>query len=235
MGRILAERNQGFQNPTRDIKSPRLPMQRPRSLSNAEQAAVRTVAHIRHESKESFSRARNAFILEFILATGMRADEVRTLTLGQLDETHSWLKSVRTKGRRFRTIYLSSNLRPHLTNYLTLRRQELKRHFGEHIAEPMDKSLPLFISGYRADNSRPESFRLGAKTLWRAIRELSAETRLHPHTLRHSFATNLLDASKDIRLVSQALGHSDVRVTMRYTERRDEEVAKAIEEMSAKK
>ena len=70
---------------------------------------------------------------------------------------------------------------------------------------------------------------MGAKTLWRAINEFSSEVALHPHLLRHTFAMDLLDSSKDIRLVSQALGHGDVKITMRYTERSDIEVAKAIE------
>jgi len=47
--------------------------------------------------------------------------------------------------------------------------------------------------------------------------------------LRHTYATELLEDSKDIRLVAQALGHSDVRITMRYTERGNEEVAAAVE------
>jgi site-specific recombinase XerD len=70
---------------------------------------------------------------------------------------------------------------------------------------------------------------MGAKSIWRAINELSAETQLHPHLLRHSYALDLLDSSNDVRLVAQALGHSDVRITMRYTERKEEEVAAALE------
>jgi integrase/recombinase XerD len=53
--------------------------------------------------------------------------------------------------------------------------------------------------------------------------------------LRHTYATNLLDDSRDIRLVAQALGHSDVRITMRYTERGNEEVAEALEKSRSKK
>jgi site-specific recombinase XerD len=70
---------------------------------------------------------------------------------------------------------------------------------------------------------------MGSKSVWRAIRNYSLETKLHPHLLRHTFAVDLLDNSKDIRLVAQALGHSDVRITMRYTERGKEEVANAVE------
>ena len=62
---------------------------------------------------------------------------------------------------------------------------------------------------------------MGAKSIWRAIHELSGELHLHPHLLRHSYAIDLLHTSKDIRAVAQALGHSDVRVTMRYAERKN--------------
>ena len=75
------------------------------------------------------------------------------------------------------------------------------------------------------------SFRLSAKTVYRAVAEPGEKVGLHihPHLLRHTFAHTLLDHSKDIRLVSQALGHSDVRTTMIYTEREDEQVGEAIE------
>jgi site-specific recombinase XerD len=60
-------------------------------------------------------------------------------------------------------------------------------------------------------------------------------TKLHPHLLRHTYAVDLLEDSKDIRLVAQALGHADVRITMRYTERSNEEVAAAREKLNRKK
>jgi len=71
---------------------------------------------------------------------------------------------------------------------------------------------------------------MSPKSIWRAIRSCSVDTKLHPHLLRHTFASELLDSSHDIRLVAQALGHSDVRITMRYTERSDDEVAAALEQ-----
>ena len=113
-------------------------------------------------------------------------------------------------------------------DYLEARDRELKRFFPK-ISRTVDGSLPVFISTYGAQASKPESFLMGAKSVWRAIRELSSETHLHPHLLRHSYALDLLENSNDIRLVSQALGHSDVKITMRYTERRDAEVARALE------
>ena len=120
-----------------------------------------------------------------------------------------------------------------MKKYLKRREQELKKFYPD-LKPSQDSRLPVFISTYKAKAIEPDSFVMGAKTLWRSINELSKEFHLHPHLLRHSFALNLLESSKDVRLVSQALGHSDVRVTMRYTHRADEEMAKAVEEMSRK-
>ena len=71
--------------------------------------------------------------------------------------------------------------------------------------------------------------------MWRAINELSLDKELHPHLLRHSYALDLLNSSNDIRLVAQALGHGDVRTTMRYTERSEEEIASALEKSRSSK
>ena len=107
--------------------------------------------------------------------------------------------------------------------------KELER-FYKKLPMDLNKAHPVFISSYNCTPGQADSFMMGAKSIWRAINEMSAEIHLHPHLLRHSYALELLDSSRDVRLVAQALGHSDVRITMRYTERRDEEVAAAIEQ-----
>ena len=234
MGRTLAERVPGFVNPAREIKPPRFEVAKPKALRDQEIARVKERASERVGEKRSFTRVRNETILHLLLDTGLRAEEIRLLRREQLDDSLEWLSSVRTKGRRYRNVYVTSAVRPRLRAYLEARSTELKRFFAK-LTQSVDKTLPIFISVYKAIPSKPESFVLGAKTLWRAVRECSAELDLHPHLLRHSFALELLDHSGDIRLVSQALGHGDTKVTMRYTERRGEEVARALEKVRAKK
>ena len=165
--------------------------------------------------------------------TGLRADELRLLRMAQLDDQLEWIKAVRTKGRQYRNVYITSDLREILKEYLKTRAVVLKKLWPT-VSTKQDRALPVFLSSYACDPAKPESFLMGPKTLWRAINELSTQTKLHPHLLRHSYATDLLDSSKDIRLVSQALGHSDVRVTMRYTDRSDHEVAAALEQSRKK-
>ncbi len=233
-GRVLAEKVAGFINPAREVKPPKVQVCRPKAIDSNEIEMVREKAAERRSEKPSFIRLRNEMLFAFLLDTGIRADEARLLKRSQLDDKLEWLSNVRTKGRRYRNVYVTSDIRPQLVDYLEARDKELKKFFP-NLSRGVNGSLPLFISTYKAQAATPDSFHMGAKSIWRAVKELSTETRLHPHLLRHSYALDLLNNSGDIRMVSQALGHSDVRVTMRYTERKDEEVAQALERARKKK
>ncbi|MGI6524486.1 MAG: tyrosine-type recombinase/integrase [Bdellovibrionota bacterium] len=228
MGRTLSETIPGFINPAREVKTPKTRVLRPKSLLREEIVAIREKAQARLEEKKSFTRLRNEILFLLLLDTGLRADEVRLLKLSQIDESLEWIHNVRTKGRQYRNVYITSEMRPLLTQYLKAREEKLLQLYKK-LTPAESRSLPLFISVYKAVPNKPESFFMGAKTIWRAINELSTTTQLHPHLLRHSFAMDLLNHSTDIRLVAQALGHSDIRTTMRYTERREEEIAQALE------
>lgn len=230
LGRTLAENIVGFVNPAKEAKAPKTSLQRPKGLAEKETSIIIDGIYQSLRNKKRFSDTRNFTILILLLETGLRADECRLLRRSQIAEGSKWISNVRTKGRKFRNIYISSRLKPHLDAYLETRSLELKKFFPE-IKKSQDAKLPLFISTYKADPKNLESFLMGAKTLWRAINQASNEFHLHPHLLRHSFALNLLESSKDVRLVSQALGHGDVRVTMRYTQRQDEDIAMAMEQM----
>lgn len=230
MGRVLAERLPGFINPAREVRPPRQQPGRPKSIPSDEVEAIKQLAHSRRAEKGGFAALRNEVLLALFLDTGLRADEIRSIKLAQIDQRLEWIEQVRTKGRRFRKVYITEQMREPLKLYLTARSLELRRFFS-NLSPSVNGQLPLFISTYKATPSNLRSFEMGAKSIWRAIRGYSVNTKLHPHLLRHTFATDLLDVSRDIRLVAQALGHSDVRITMRYTERGDEEVAQALEKV----
>jgi site-specific recombinase XerD len=235
MGRVLAERIPGFVNPAREVKPPRPQTLRPQSITPSEVEQIKQLAASERCTKSSFNSTRNEMILKLLLDTGLRADEIRTMRLGQLDRPSlEWIRQVRTKGRRFRDVYVSTEARPALKEYLDARTTELKRFFPS-LSPSIDAKLPLFISGHGAKASDLLSFELSPKSIWRIIRGYSVKTKLHPHLLRHTYAVDLLEDSKDIRLVAQALGHADVRITMRYTERSNEEVAAAREKLNRRK
>lgn len=240
-GRTLAERFHGYINPAREVKAPTVRQSRPHELMPREVEYLRQAA--REEvavKKGGFLAVRNRMLLELLLATGLRADEVRLLTIGQVSEDGEWLSNVRTKGKKFRNVYLDSAVRDDFADYLALRKSELESKFPgvADLSAPDQNRMPVFIGFHSARLTRPSSFGLAPKTIWRIIASFGKKAQalspttlknLHPHLLRHSFAHGLLNSSKDVRLVAQALGHSDVRITMRYTERTDQEVAAAIE------
>lgn len=228
MGRTLAERISGFINPAREVKSPKLRSPVPKALTTVEIKSIREKANFRRKEKDSFIRLRNQILFEFMLDTGLRADEVRLLKLSHIDPELEWIQSVRTKGKQYRNVYITSVMRPRLRKYLEAREEQLKKFYAK-LTLSQSRNLPLFISTYDATPADPGSFLMGAKTIWRAVNELSREVQLHPHLLRHSYAIDLLKSTKDVRLVAQALGHSDVRITMRYTERAEEDIAQALE------
>lgn len=226
--RMLAESRRDFVNPARQVKAPKADVLKPHGLSADELRSVAERTKERVAARPTFSRLRDATLVQLLFETGLRADEVRMLRLKQLDSDLSRISNVRTKGKRFRTVYIPSTMRKSLEGYLTARERELRRFFTV-LPRNVNDDLPVFVSTYGVKPERLESFLLAPKTVWRAVRSASVDKKLHPHLLRHSFALELLDETKDIRLVSQALGHSDVRVTMRYTEREDAEIAAALE------
>ena len=240
-GRTLAERVPGYINPAREAKSPTIQTTRPHGL-NAEEISFLRLAAKSAVAKDgdSFAPLRNRFLLELLLATGLRADEVRLLFVSQINDDLSWLKNVKTKGKRFRNVYIDSDIRDLTEEYLALRERELKSRFPliTQLSASELGRFPVLISFYSASISDASSFGLSSKSIWRIIADFGTKaqalsenklSRLHPHKLRHTFAHGLLDSSKDVRLVAQALGHSDVRTTMRYTERTEDELASAIE------
>ena len=227
-GRSLSEHIPGFKNPSKEVKPPKIKPIKPKAIMLDELEEIKEKASDRILEKPNFNRLRNKVLFELLLDTGIRADEVRNLKFLQLDRDLEWIKNVRTKSKQYRNVYITSVFRPTLSSYLEERAKELKKRFP-NLPKKTSDSIPIFPSFYNVNPDNPETFLMGAKSVWRAIHELSKDTKLHPHLLRHSFATELLDSSKDIRLVAQALGHSDVRITMRYTERTAEEVAEALE------
>lgn len=233
MGRTFSEKVAGFINPAREVKAPKVNPHTPQAIARTEVRSIKAKAQARQKEKDSFIRFRNKTLLEFLLDTGLRAEEVRLLRMNQIDDSLEWIENVRTKGRRYRNVYITSEMRPTLKNYLE-ERTKIMQKFYPKFSKHLDRTHPLFISTYDAVPGKPDSFLMGSKSIWRAINELSRDTPLHPHLLRHSYAHDLLSNSKDIRLVAQALGHSDVRITMRYTERSDHEIAEALEKTRKK-
>jgi len=147
---------------------------------------------------DDFVGARDKAVLELLYATGMRVSELCSLTINDLNEN---FVKVRGKGRKERLIPVGKKASDAIDHYLV------------HFRGKAENTDPLFISQKRKPIHRI--------SVWSRIRiyAQSAEITkpISPHTLRHSFATHLLENGADLRLIQEMLGHEDIGTTDRYT------------------
>ena len=146
---------------------------------------------------------RDRTILETLYATGMRVSELVDLKISDLHLTMSMVQ-VLGKGDKQRIVPISSVAIDWLDQYLnTIRPQLLQKKRSEYV----------FLNARGGQLSR--------QAIWQMLKKYVAQTmitkKITPHTLRHSFATHLLENGADLRIVQEMLGHSDISTTQIYT------------------
>ncbi len=150
---------------------------------------------------------RDRTILETLFSTGLRVSELVKLNRDQVSLERKEF-GVRGKGNKIRVVFLSDTAAEWIDRYLKARK---------------DNFLPLFIryGGRRTMEKSGEKMRLTARSVERIVKKYSKMAGLpidaHPHTLRHSFATDLLIGGADLRSVQEMLGHESIRTTQVYT------------------
>ncbi len=158
-------------------------------------------------------------IVMTLYATGMRRAEVAALKITDIDSARMVIHVQEGKGRRDRDVVLS----PHLL-------EELRQHYRRLRRKP---AVWLFPGGTRHTAEWP----IRDKVVWHACREAakrcSVNKPLHPHTLRHCFATHLLEAGADLRTIQLLLGHADLKETMVYLHLSKRHVAAAASPLDA--
>jgi integrase/recombinase XerD len=154
------------------------------------------------EAKQDVHVLRDRAILMLLYATGMRASEVISL---EIEDVNFNLGVVRVigKGNKERVIPVASEALTAVTDYVNGYRAQLMRH----------SLATLFLSRSGRPMIREDIYRMVRKY----VRRASIRTKVSPHTLRHSFATQLLVNGADLRSVQEMLGHSDVSTTQVYT------------------
>ena len=150
---------------------------------------------------ETYLESRNRTVIDVLYSTGCRVSELCDINLSDIDLDEKYLK-LKGKGSKQRIVPIGSMLYENLLQYLIVRNTFLQNR-GE----------PLFLSKSKNKLDRTAVFRIIKKT----AKNISLQVDVHPHTLRHSAATHMLEGGCDLRTVQEFLGHSSVSTTQIYT------------------
>ena len=167
--------------------------------------------------KETSIGLRDRVIIEILFSCGLRVSE-----LVGLDRSHVNTKrrefTVRGKGQKDRPVFLGKRAAEKIDEYIAHRDDDLK---------------PLLISYKRGEQESDDDRRLSVRSIQKLVGEYAKKAgitkRVGPHTLRHSFATDLLINGADIRSVQSMLGHSSITTTQAYTHITDKQLREVHE------
>jgi integrase/recombinase XerD len=185
-------------DPSRDVRFPRLGQKLPRSLGFEE------VTRLLYEGTgDTVAAQRDAAMIELLYATGLRVSELVSLKVSQVNLEGGFLTVV-GKGGKERAVPVGTSARERLLVYLEETRPRLLR----------ERTSPyLFLNR----GGRPMSRQGFAKRLRLAVHRAAVAGKVSPHTLRHAFATHLVERGADLRAVQMMLGHADIATTQIYT------------------
>jgi len=205
--RFLKQEGLIQEDPTRSLDCPKIWQLVPQTMTEQEVSRLLKQPDCR---KEIGSRDRAIF--EVLYATGIRVSELCMLNLHDIDE-----QTVRVKGKggKERTLPIASIAVQAVDQYLACRR-EMKIGLDQ----------PLFVT--------KKGRRMGRTQVWARIKHYAKcahiQKNISPHTLRHSFATHLLDHGADLRVIQELLGHADIGTTNRYTHVSDVRLRRAFDQ-----
>ena len=185
-------------DPTLRIDSPKLPRGLPKSLTEEDVGSLLTAPRA-----DKALGLRDKAMLKTLYASGLRVSELVTLKLGQVSQDMGVVRVV-GKGSKERLVPLGEEAIAWIRQYLKEARPEL---LGGRAADD------LFVTARGSAMTR--------QMFWHLLRRYAAQAGLKkpisPHTLRHAFATHLLNHGADLRVVQLLLGHSDISTTQIYT------------------
>jgi integrase/recombinase XerD len=197
--RLHVEQGTVTKDPTLRVKAPKLPRRLPKSLSEAQVEALLAAPDV-----ATALGVRDRAMLETLYATGLRVSELVGLKLAQVSLDMGVVR-VLGKGSKERLVPLGEDAIDWLKRYLATTRPQLAREA---------KSDAVFLTARRAALTRQAFWQLIKR---HGVKAGIAATALSPHTLRHAFATHLLNHGADLRVVQLLLGHSDITTTTIYT------------------
>ena len=196
--RVLVEHGLMEANPAELLASPKLPQRLPRALKPADVSAL-----LDRIPAATPLEQRDRALFELAYACGLRAEEIVDLDVGSVDFDAEQLR-VEGKGGKTRFVPVGEHALRAVTSYLERARATLDAGAGE-------PALFLSKTGRRLSTS---DVRRRLRT-W--ARHAAAQGAVHPHALRHSFATHLLEGGADLRAIQALLGHASISTTQVYT------------------
>nr|WP_245679229.1 site-specific tyrosine recombinase XerD [Actinomadura hibisca] len=190
-------------DPARDVRPPTPPRRLPKAISIEEVERLLAAATVEEGAAAAARGLRDRALLELLYGSGARISEAVGLDVDDLDLDEGFAR-VSGKGGKTRVVPIGDYARRAVEAYLVRARPELN---GAGRGGPA-----LFLNARGGRLSRQ-----GAWMVLRAAAERARLSAVSPHTLRHSFATHLLDGGADVRVVQELLGHASVTTTQVYT------------------
>lgn len=195
--RYLAERQPGLGNPAVSVRAPKSGKRLPKSI-DADQISALFIP-----GDDDPLSLRDVAMAELFYSSGLRLSELVSVNIGDIDRSERII-TVIGKGRKTRAVPVGRAALAAIDAWLTAR---------PIAGESMQRDAPLFVS-QRGQRISTRSVQLRLKQL---AQRAGLPGDLHPHMLRHSFASHLLESSGDLRAVQELLGHADIATTQIYT------------------
>jgi len=205
--KFLTDEKKVQQNPTENIASLKVGRSLPKPISVAQARRL-----LDEPCKQSTPESkRDKAMLELLYASGMRVSELVSLNLGDIDTSGGFVRCL-GKGQKERMIPIYPRAAQSIAEYIAEARPQILQNDNE------EKALFLNVRGDR----------LTRQGLWQILKgyakAANIEIEVTPHTLRHSFATHMLNGGADLRMVQELLGHANISTTQVYTHLTSEHV-----------
>ena len=218
-------------NPVQGVRAPRVAKPLPKALGVDE--AMQLADHT-EDGDDPWLEARDAAMVELLYGCGLRVAELTGLDVVASDaaakQGRGWIDlqagevMVQGKGGKRRSVPLGASASAALTHWLKVRTQ---------VAGVLSQASPGVSAQALALFPGRHATRLTAQSVWQRLRRRSQlaglATPVHPHMLRHSFASHVLQSSSDLRAVQELLGHASITTTQMYTRLDFQHLAKAYD------
>ena len=209
-------------NPVQDVRAPKAPKPLPKALHVDDAVQLAEFSNTQNNS-DPWLNCRDAAMVELLYGCGLRVGELVGLDVQASATAKGWIDleegeaHVLGKGSKRRSVPVGSKALEALKAWCAVRAQGLNAATAEQPA--------LFIG--------QNGTRLSAQAIWQRLRQRSLQaglsTPVHPHMLRHSFASHVLQSSSDLRAVQELLGHANISTTQVYTRLDFQHLAKAYD------